>query len=97
MRLILIVLLLAGCATPEQRAAYQQREAERQAQAMIVSYGPICEKLGLVPKSEAWANCVVQQAQLQASRDGAAAAGFGALQQMRPKTCYPVGNRVTCY
>lgn len=50
MRLYLIVLLLlAGCATPEQRA-----------DRMISRYGPICERIGYPSGSDKYRDCIVQ-------------------------------------
>jgi hypothetical protein len=44
---LLIAVLLAGCATPEQRA---DKAAEK--------FGPYCERLGLKAKTPEWAQCV---------------------------------------
>lgn len=79
---ILIAVLLVGCATPEQRA---QRLVER--------YGPFCEKLGFTPQTDAFANCIQQQA---AADTAASQRAYGIYQQTRPRTCYPVGNTVRC-
>lgn len=73
MRIALILLLLAGCVSPEQRA-------ERQMSA----YGPYCDKLGYQRETDKWRDCVQTQAgnaQAAASRASAAAI------QSRPKTC----------
>jgi hypothetical protein len=50
MRYLLIAVLLAGCATPEQRA-----------DRMISRFGPICDKLGYEKDSDKWRDCVVSQ------------------------------------
>ena len=49
-------LLLAGCSTPEQRAAAMQAEMDR----MMQVYGPACSKLGYPASSDQWRNCVLQ-------------------------------------
>ena len=55
---LLLAMVLAGCSTPQQRAAKQQAEMER----MIVEYGPACTKLGHPPDTDPWRQCVVQLA-----------------------------------
>jgi hypothetical protein len=52
------MLFVAGCATPEQRAAQVQREVEE----MIGVYGPGCEKLGFKTDSDQWRDCVLRLA-----------------------------------
>ena len=54
----LLMLLIAGCATPEQRAAQVQREVEE----LIRVYGPGCEKLGFKADSDQWRDCVLRLA-----------------------------------
>jgi len=49
-------LLLAGCATPAERAAQVQREVEE----MIVVYGPGCERLGFANGTDDWRNCILR-------------------------------------
>lgn len=49
-------LLLAGCTTPQQRAAAAQAQMER----TMVVYGPACTKLGYPANSDTWRNCVLQ-------------------------------------
>jgi hypothetical protein len=49
-------LALAGCSTPEQRAAEMQAEMNR----MMVVFGPACGKLGYTTNSDPWRNCVLQ-------------------------------------
>jgi hypothetical protein len=49
-------LLLAACASPQQRAAQMQAEMDR----IMTEYGPACAKLGYQPNSDAWRNCVIQ-------------------------------------
>lgn len=84
MRYLLIALiLLAGCATPEQRAEKD-----------IAKYAPYCEKLGYSQASDQWRDCI----QKQASDDKAARSrASAAVIQSRPKTCTGTGNSVTCY
>lgn len=52
----LAALALAGCSTPEQRAADMQAEMAR----MMYVYGPACAKLGYPANSDQWRNCVLQ-------------------------------------
>ncbi len=49
-------LLLAGCTTPQQRAANMQAEMNE----MMVVYGPACAQLGYPANSDQWRNCVLQ-------------------------------------
>lgn len=49
MRLVLVVMALAACATPEQRA--QKIEAQ---------YGPVCESLGVAKGSEKYLDCMLK-------------------------------------
>lgn len=52
----LAALALAGCTTPEQRAADMQAEMNN----MMYVYGPACSKLGYTTQSDQWRNCVLQ-------------------------------------
>jgi hypothetical protein len=52
----LLVLLLLGCETPEQRAARVQAEVED----MIRVYGPGCQRLGYAPDSDPWRQCILR-------------------------------------
>ena len=54
----LLMLFIAGCATPEQRAAQVEREVEE----LIRVYGPGCEKLGFKGDSDQWRDCVLRLA-----------------------------------
>jgi hypothetical protein len=47
--------LLAGCATPAQRAVQMQAEVDE----MIVVYGPACEKLGYQGNTDPWRSCIL--------------------------------------
>jgi len=51
-------LALAGCATPEERAAQAQAEME----GMMAVYGPACERLGYKPSDDRWRDCVLRMA-----------------------------------
>ncbi|HEY0060468.1 MAG TPA: hypothetical protein VGC21_00010 [Telluria sp.] len=53
---LLAGLLLAGCTTPEQKAANMQAEMEQRMQV----YGPACTKLGYAANSDPWRTCVLQ-------------------------------------
>ncbi|MGE5318674.1 MAG: hypothetical protein ACM3KD_00705 [Hyphomicrobiaceae bacterium] len=48
--------LLAGCATPAERAAQMQREADQ----MVVIYGPACERLGYKRDTDPWRDCILR-------------------------------------
>jgi hypothetical protein len=52
----LSALLLAGCTTPQQRAANMQAEMND----MIVIYGPACSRLGYAANSDQWRDCILQ-------------------------------------
>ncbi len=52
---LLLAVLLSGCATPEERAARVQAEMDE----MIKVYGPACEKLGFAKDSEQWRHCIL--------------------------------------
>lgn len=58
MRYLLIAVLLAGCATPEQQAANMKRYADN-------VYGPQCEGLGMKKDTEEYRYCIVQMATRQ--------------------------------
>ncbi len=53
---LLLAAVLAGCATPAERAAQMQREMDD----MITIYGPACEKLGYKRDSEPWKDCILR-------------------------------------
>lgn len=48
--------LLAGCATPQERAARMQAEMAR----LIEIYGPACVQLGYTVQTDPWRQCVLQ-------------------------------------
>ncbi len=54
--LCMAALGLAGCTTPEQRAANMQAEMN----TMMTVYGPACAKLGYPANSDPWRSCVLQ-------------------------------------
>jgi hypothetical protein len=56
--IVCAALALAGCATPQERAARQQAEMERD----MVVYGPACLRLGYAASSDQWRACVLQLA-----------------------------------
>ena len=51
-----VIALLAGCATPAERAAQMQREVDE----MIQVYGPSCEKLGYQKDTDPWRDCILR-------------------------------------
>jgi len=51
-----MLALLAGCASPAERAAQAQRDVEE----MISTYGPACERLGYKADSDAWRDCLLR-------------------------------------
>ena len=55
---IALSLALAGCATPDQRAAEVQAEVDQ----MIAIYGPACERLGYKADGDKWRDCVLRLA-----------------------------------
>lgn len=50
------LVALAGCATPQEKAARMQAEVDQ----MMVVYGPACTRLGYPANSDTWRNCVLQ-------------------------------------
>lgn len=63
MRYLFVLLLLAGCATPEQRA-----------DRMIGKFGPMCERLGYTPATDRFRDCIVQMHAADEQRSSGAAA-----------------------
>ena len=60
-------LLLAGCTTPEQKAASMQAEMAR----LMQVYGPACSRLGYGANTDQWRDCVLQlSAKEEAQRYG---------------------------
>lgn len=54
--ILLAVLAVAGCATPQERAARLQADMERD----MMMYGPACLKLGYAAGSDPWRSCILQ-------------------------------------
>jgi hypothetical protein len=52
---VLPALLLAACATPQERAMQKQAEME----GMMALYGPACARLGYAPNSDQWRSCIL--------------------------------------
>ncbi len=72
-------LLLAGCTTPEQKAASMQAEMDR----LMRSYGPACEKLGYPAGTDPWRNCVLQLSARDDSRYYGHPAWYGGYSRSR--------------
>lgn len=51
-----VLVILAGCMTPEHRALQEEKNID----AMIAVYGRACDKLGFHRDTDAWRNCVLQ-------------------------------------
>lgn len=60
MRLLLICVLLAGCATPSEKA-----------EKMTEKYGPVCDRLGYPSDTDKWRDCVLSQANAHTMRQRA--------------------------
>ncbi len=54
--ILLAGLVLAGCATPAERAAQWQVEVDN----MVQVYGPACEKFGYKRDDDKWRDCVLR-------------------------------------
>jgi hypothetical protein len=65
-----LAIMLTGCASPEQRA-------EETAQYINASYGPVCEKLGYSPGSDAHRNCMVSMFNADQVQRAPGFSGFG--------------------
>lgn len=48
--------VIAGCATPAERAAQAQRDVAD----MIAVYGPACERLGYKSDTDPWRDCILR-------------------------------------
>ncbi len=53
---VILILLLAACATPEERAAEVKAEVDE----MIRVYGPGCERLGYASNTDPWRECILR-------------------------------------
>lgn len=72
--LFLLVLLISGCATPEQRAARQAAEQERFRQGEAEYNRQLraqCESVGYKPDTDPWRNCLIQLHTANQQRDAA--------------------------
>ncbi len=60
MRSVLLAIgaatVLAGCATPQEKAARLQADMEQ----MMQVYGPACTRLGYAINTDQWRDCVLQ-------------------------------------
>lgn len=81
MRLLIVLLLLQGCALHEQMISDR-----------IAAKGPICEKMGFQKDTDPYRQC---QLQLYHTDQANANAAMGFIS--RPKTCTAVGATVSCY
>ena len=71
---VCMVLALAACTTPQERAAQAQVDVER----MMAVYGPACVRLGYAPQSDAWRSCVLNLgAKYDWQHDGPPAGYYG--------------------
>ena len=52
---MLMLSLLAGCMTQEQKTA----RAQQQVTEMVQTYGPACEKLGYQRDTDQWRSCIL--------------------------------------
>jgi hypothetical protein len=71
MRILLLLLVLSGCATEQEIA--QQRE--EYAYRVIATFGPKCAAAGFIPKSQDWEKCVVALHNTAVRQGNAAAYG----------------------
>lgn len=53
---LLMLGLLAGCVSQAERTAQAVREADQ----MMQTYGPACEKLGYQRDSDQWRSCILR-------------------------------------
>lgn len=67
MRYLVLVLLLAGCASPQERA-----------DRAIARHGPYCDQMGFQRNTDAWRNCVATQ---DANARTAGAIGYQTIQK----------------
>lgn len=81
MRILIVLLLLQGCALHEQMISDR-----------ISAKGPTCEKLGFQKDTDPYRQCQIQLYQTDQANANAAM-GFIS----RSKTCTTVGNTTQCY
>lgn len=67
--LLSLIVLLAGCATPEQRGAYIAEHIER-------TFGPTCKAMGYQPETDKYRECKLSLFNADTQRTGAAAAAI---------------------
>lgn len=80
--LTVLAILIAGCATPQERA-----------QRLIATHAPFCDALGYQRSSEEWRRCVLARIQ-QAQGDTANALNL--YNSIKPRGCQFVGNQMIC-
>lgn len=89
MRALLLVLLLAGCATAEERAYRQQQQREN----YISSLAQRCEAYGIPKTDQRFPNCMMQLdmmvQQQKAARDAQDLAMIGAYLNQPSRTFVP--------
>jgi hypothetical protein len=72
-RLILCAaLVLAGCATPQERSARLRADMERD----MATYGPACAHLGYTAGSDPWRACILQLGTKEELRNAAYPSSF---------------------
>ena len=72
---------LLGCAAPaEQRAAL-----DRDVDALVMSYGPVCERQGYASRSAGWRNCVYQTGKQEFSNSQGAVWNFPLVHRLGQK------------
>jgi hypothetical protein len=64
--MFLSLIVLFGCASPQDRAQKQQAEMS----LAVEQYGPACTQVGYVRDSDPWRTCVMQQASNNEARKG---------------------------
>lgn len=82
MKRLFFLLLLAGCATPQERA-----------QRVVARHAPVCEALGFQRGSDQWRQCVLTRISQEQADDAALLQLYGATRQ---RSCFVSGNQVIC-
>lgn len=62
MMMLATLLMLLGCASPQEKAQNEARKREAEMALMVVEFGPACTQVGFTANTDPWRNCVVQQA-----------------------------------
>ena len=78
-------LVLAGCATPQERA-----------ERAIARHSPYCEKLGFEKGTDGWRNCIMSEEQARNSAAAASSSNTYRTQPRRTVTCQTIGTITTC-